>query len=581
MQPPDLKKTIHALYGLLLLLAPMAFINWPVSGSAHLIATPLLYALLAAGSTAQLLAARRLPLIDRQELPFLLFAGYLLLRQCCLPVVQPGNVALPLLWVLVYYAAKSNVLATGGIPVSRLLLVCTPILILLYGVFAWWHGGGTAALQQFWYTNGSSFAILLAAQVALLWPLRPSACNTGTRKVAAAALAGIAVWLLLLAQGRAALLGLAAAALYVMWPQLMLRFGRRVLLAVVCIVPVLMYLLLQLKPGSSSGRLLVYRVSAQLYQPHWLWGIGSGRFKVDYNTAQAQWFAQHNLNSPAAMLADDTFFAFNDYWQLIIENGLPAMALLLVAAVQIYRYLRAATRTPVQQGATGFLMVVLVAALFSYPLQIPAIWPQVLFCTALLARPAASTSGQWIRPVWLSGLVLTGMALSVWYCFVCWQQLTARQAALLAQTGSSIAAAQLYRRLCSNGFADGDMLYNAARLWYHQGAYAAAGQALAQAGEVYNKHELYLLKASVAAAQQQHTAAKNAFCTAIQMVPCRMRSRVDFFNYCAAQGDTAAALYWGQSVLTMPVKVPSAYTKYMLQQTEERMRALQHKEIPP
>ncbi|MFZ1452206.1 MAG: O-antigen ligase family protein, partial [Ferruginibacter sp.] len=190
-------------------------------------------------------------------------------------------------------------------------------------------------------------------------------------------------------QGRAGCIGLAIAIAYIACQYLTATSFKRVVLFMTLPAIVLLTAAIVLfKSDSSSGRLLIYKVSAGMLKENWLWGIGHGQFKIQYNQYQAAYFAAHNIDSKEALLADNTFYAFNDLLQAVIENGI--IALLFLAAILfllVWQIKKAKTNTDNKHlftASVASLLCVLTGALFSYPLQILPIAVQATLCLCII-----------------------------------------------------------------------------------------------------------------------------------------------------------------------------------------------------
>lgn len=68
--------------------------------------------------------------------------------------------------------------------------------------------------------------------------------------------------------------------------------------------------------------------------------------------------------------------------------------------------------------------------------------------------------------------------------------------------------------------------------------------------------------------------AEESYKHAVYMVPNRMTSRFDLLNYYIRQKDTIDAVRWANSILNMPVKVPSMRTENMLKKTRLLLQEL-------
>lgn len=141
-----------------------------------------------------------------------------------------------------------------------------------------------------------------------------------------------------------------------------------------------------LKRNSADGRMLIYQVSATLVQEHPVTGVGIDRFKAYYMDAQARWFEQQGDAAPdAAQLADNTFYAFNEPLQFVVENG--AIGLLLVVAVIFFfrRYPSGQSYTPIRTVAYGVLLASLFFAMVTYSSDNLAMKYIMVFALAILS----------------------------------------------------------------------------------------------------------------------------------------------------------------------------------------------------
>ncbi|WP_373941429.1 O-antigen ligase family protein [Polaribacter sejongensis] len=84
-----------------------------------------------------------------------------------------------------------------------------------------------------------------------------------------------------------------------------------------------------LKKGSSDGRLFIWKISTKIIKDNPVFGVGFDRFKVYYMNAQAHYFAEMG-ETAEALVADNTYYAFNEFIQFITENGIVGFILLIV-----------------------------------------------------------------------------------------------------------------------------------------------------------------------------------------------------------------------------------------------------------
>ncbi|WP_448700916.1 O-antigen ligase family protein [Mucilaginibacter sp. AW1-3] len=126
-----------------------------------------------------------------------------------------------------------------------------------------------------------------------------------------------------------------------------------------------------IKYDSSLGRILIYKISWKIFKENCFTGIGLGNFKIQYGLYQAEYFKAGAYTIKEFLLADNTYYAFNDYWEFIIEVGIPGLICLLAG---FYITVNLATEALKKQGSSNTLLnlalaqliAILVAALFTH-----------------------------------------------------------------------------------------------------------------------------------------------------------------------------------------------------------------------
>lgn len=137
--------------------------------------------------------------------------------------------------------------------------------------------------------------------------------------------------------------------------------------------------LIYLKPASASGRVLIWKVSAELCKEHIIRGNGLGSFKADYMPEQAKYLSSSHADESDKILAGNTNHPFNEYLLLLIEQGLIGIALFLLLLIAVFR-----SNVPFETPALLTLVSIAIFSCFSYPFKYAFVWFMTIYCLASL-----------------------------------------------------------------------------------------------------------------------------------------------------------------------------------------------------
>ncbi|WP_304708144.1 O-antigen ligase [uncultured Rikenella sp.] len=331
---------------------------------------------------------------------------------------------------------------------------------------------------------------------------------------------------LFLTDSRAAWVGFAVALFSMLFTR-RFRYKKTVLGALTAIFVLGFFALYRYKKESADGRLLIWRVSADVISKKPGIGHGVGTFPERYMFAQADYFAR-NPESRFVAVADQVSVPFNEWIGIVCEQGAVGgvLALLLVGAALCGR------ATESQRQGRVLLVGLGVFSLFSYPLTFPAFG---LLLGAILARcanrPAVSGRRVALRvalPVALSVAIGGGIALSAIdrvgrtdrSRYVCLQEVSARM----------------------RDFSPSDLP------WLDRQA-----QRLPIAAFYTDLGDRWLAADSV-------KRAKHYYRQAARMIPGRLRPYDGLFRACLRMGQVDSAMMMVRKIVTMPVKVGNTAT---------------------
>lgn len=123
------------------------------------------------------------------------------------------------------------------------------------------------------------------------------------------------------------------------------------------------------KEESSNGRLFIWEVSTKIIKENPFFGVGHDRFKANYMNAQADFFKE-NGETKDALVADNTYYAFNEWLQYIVENGLIGVVFLALFLYVLFKVTVGENKKNIAIILFSGLLAISVFAFFSYPMQI-------------------------------------------------------------------------------------------------------------------------------------------------------------------------------------------------------------------
>lgn len=161
------------------------------------------------------------------------------------------------------------------------------------------------------------------------------------------------------------------------------KFILWVTLSSICLV-IVMAAVFYLKKDSANGRLFMWKIGINAVSEHPFTGHGIDRFPVAYGEAQEAYFAKGNYAEWEEHVAGSPEYAFNEYLQVAIEWGVPAL-LLCLAIVGICFWCGLRNH---RIGICGGILSLAIFSFSSYPLQLP------VFIVTFLVLLFASIAGK-------------------------------------------------------------------------------------------------------------------------------------------------------------------------------------------
>lgn len=183
---------------------------------------------------------------------------------------------------------------------------------------------------------------------------------------------------------------------------------------VVCSVILLLFMVAvsyHIRVKSADARLLIWRVSTELFEQTPVFGNGTESFRKQYMYKQAEFFSTNpNLNSKYVMVANNHYQAFNEFIHIACEQGI--VGLLLFLSIIGYVFVKGKNLI-----AKSLLVWLLVSSCFLYTADIFPIVILFPIILGILDNGCCACSGRKIRYIpyrsgrTVSAIILFGVLL--------------------------------------------------------------------------------------------------------------------------------------------------------------------------
>lgn len=278
-------------------------------------------------------------------------------------------------------------------------------VITLWEGFA--HGGAVREITGP-FDSPAGVAICIAALFP--FPLAEAFRTRRKYRIAFAVLIGLNVAAVVLTQSRTGVIAVTVVSGIFLYSRYAERLKRRLKYPKAILAVILLALVAAsvfINTDSAKGRLLVWRITGDMVAKRPLFGDGDGVFAARYMSTQADFFREHP-DHPAAMLADNVTYPFNEYLGFAAEYGWVGLGLCLLWVLFV------AYRAEATSPYLLCLVVVAIASLFSYPFRYASTLLLVVWSLACLARERPQ--GGFTRILRLPGAIRIIMALCLTGC---------------------------------------------------------------------------------------------------------------------------------------------------------------------
>lgn len=324
------------------------------------------------------------------------------------------------------------------------------------------------------------------------------------------------------------------------------------------------------KKASSEGRAFIWKVTTEIIVDQPVFGVGFDRFKANYMNYQANYFAE-NGETQETMVADNTYYAFNEGLQFVTENGLLGSLFFIIAILVLFKIDVKEKDKRLSLIAKTGLLTIGVFSCFSYPAQILPVKLVMIFLLAILSNsypePYQLKNGEDKKKRWAFKTIVLllggfGMYQTSAYVrsldsgFIVWGY-----AIRSYQYGDYNNALNEYASIYPVFKKNGDFLMNYGKALSMAGEHYKAIDILEQAKPYLNTTVIETGLGDSYKAIQKYDKAEAAYQQGVNMIPSKF-----YINYLLAKlyddsGQVDKAVLIARKLMVKEVKIPSAAIK--------------------
>ncbi|HEY1055101.1 MAG TPA: O-antigen ligase family protein [Emticicia sp.] len=355
-------------------------------------------------------------------------------------------------------------------------------------------------------------------------------------------------------------------------------------------IPVLFCLLLVLgfafKPNSTLGRFFIYKVSFSAFLENCLLGVGPGRFKSEYLNYQAAYFNKGEYTKYELLLADNTYFAFNDYLQFIVEWGISGVLSVLLFFTGLFYLLKRCVlkyknNIPTMLLLSSLLLLLLlIAACFTH------VFEKLLFSLSALSSLIVIIYYSFFVNKKQKTSIYIIISLIILSCFTLfktknqilyydvnkkWEEAQRLYFAGFTEEGLNIMDS-IDKEM--NKQRDIKFLFFYSHVLIKNNRFEKANKVILTAIDEQPSNLLYQNLGKCYVALKDPKLAEDAYKKAINMVPNRFGTRFSLFKFYLKTHQYEKAKITGNRILTLPIKIPSEQVNYILDSVKTKMKNL-------
>lgn len=318
------------------------------------------------------------------------------------------------------------------------------------------------------------------------------------------------------------------------------------------------FLLYSLRKNSADGRILIWKTSLEMIKNQPFIGVGLDKFKTYYMLYQANYFSKNKIPQEI-VLADNVVYAFNDFLQILIEQGFIGFSLFIFLIFLALKKIK--KRIPFKVLGGSLIISLCTFACFSYPLQILPLKIIGIFGFAICSL-GSENKRKLIPNKFLSFLFLLGL-----FCFSILQisavyKLEKNYSLWKKATNSYFSndfkkSVEFFEKAYPFLKTDGEFLMHYAKALSINEQPKKSNEILHQAENYLNNTIIQITQGDNYKTLKDYHQAEKHYKIAFDMIPNRLYPIYLLAKMYEEKGDLDQAKKQAKILLEMPIKVPS------------------------
>lgn len=328
------------------------------------------------------------------------------------------------------------------------------------------------------------------------------------------------------------------------------------------------YMLYNLRPASVQGRMLIWQVIIENIMQHpW---IGSGTFQKWYMLAQANWITGNPGSE--ALLAGNTFYAFNELLRISAESGLIGLLLFVGVATVIFKQIKNRNEDQELLYFGAILISLSIFGCFSYPFSVDwLVFIIVAFVANVFDHPLKVS---YRIPAYLKCICFSCMVFFMVFCLQQYQKLhRVDQLLTKAAQGKDPYIFQQLRESYCQLPEQVDFIHCYAQILYRNECYDEALPLLAKSFAYWPNSHLACKLGHCYSYAAQYKLAEHYYQLAFGMVPGHILPQYYLFDLYRETEQDEKARRQGHKLLKSPVKVVNATVLSVREQVKDYLNA--------